>query len=116
MNETIKKPFNEKYRSLINNLEKINDDEKAKKIALRSFYQILEKYPLFAKDLGERYQLDKKLIKAAEMRYDNKVIEKKINENSRFQKFLRAHTFDYANIKIDVNKVIREINNEKNNK
>lgn len=117
MTEKIKKPFCEKYRLLINNLEKIDNEKKASAIALRSFYQILKKYPLFAKDLGERYGLDRNLIKIAETKYYNQAIDKKINENSRFQKFLRVHnTQDYANIKIDVNKIIREINNEKNNK
>lgn len=107
-NNKLKKTFDIKYSSLISHLLRINDEKKLKKVAIRSYDQIIQKYPFFAHDLAERFGLNADMVKKAELRFEACDDESKIRQYSRFQGFLRLYSHNYDNIPQKINIWLQE--------
>ncbi len=104
-----KKTFDIKYSSLISHLLRINDEKKLKRVAIRSYNQIIKKYPFFAHDLAERFYLDTKMVKKAESMFEACDDESKIRQYSRFQGFLRMYSHnDYNDIPQKINRWLQD--------
>ncbi|MCL4381324.1 MAG: hypothetical protein M1331_01055 [Candidatus Marsarchaeota archaeon] len=107
-NNKPKKTFDIKYSSLISHLLRIKDEKKLKKVAIRSYYQIIKKYPFFAHDLAEKFSLDADMIKKAELKFEACDDESKIRQYSRFQGFLRMYSHTSDNIPQKINMWLQE--------